>query len=122
MYLKELHQPGDPGATYIYAHARSGMFLPLLEESRINGGRRLLGMLVNVYTSDDRVFLYEITEVRPHITSLDDAMTEQSETLWLQTSEGHGIPQKLQVIASPLSSGPADQEAVHPKPEPIACQ
>ena len=29
MYIKELHQPGQGGATYLYAHARDGMFGPI---------------------------------------------------------------------------------------------
>ncbi|HSS35991.1 MAG TPA: hypothetical protein VLR93_06930, partial [Patescibacteria group bacterium] len=40
MYLTQLHQPDQPGPTYLYAHARTGMFLPILEASKINNGRR----------------------------------------------------------------------------------
>ena len=88
MYLQQLRQPGQPGATYLYAHARTGMFLPILEASKINNGKRTEGMLVQVYTSDDQLFLYEIVEVRRHVTTLDAALAEKRETLWLQTSEG----------------------------------
>lgn len=122
MYLKELGQPGEPRATYIYAHARTGMFLPILDASKVRNGRAMLGMLVQVYTDDDRLYLYEITEVRRHQLDLDDALAATSDELWLQTSEGpRGTPGKTQVIAKPLSVGPADPAEAHPKPRPRAC-
>ena len=50
MYLKELHQPGSGKATYLFAHAREGMFLPLLETRELTivyaadlGGVRVFG-------------------------------------------------------------------------------
>jgi hypothetical protein len=122
MYIQELSQPGLPGATYLYAHAREGMFLPLLEESRADEGSRMIGMLVQVYSSDDRLFLYEITEVRPHQLTLDDALAARASELWLQTSEGpKGTPEKLQVVAKPLGDGPADPIEAHPEPKPVVC-
>ncbi len=60
MYLEDLGQPGQPGATYLYAHARTGMFLPLLDTSKVNNGKAMLGKLVQVYTNDDMLYLYEI--------------------------------------------------------------
>ena len=68
-FIQELSQPGLPGATYLYAHAREGMFLPLLETA----DRKLPRMLVQVYTSDNLVFLYEITRVLRNQSSLDQA-------------------------------------------------
>lgn len=122
MYIQELSQPGESGATYLYAHARVGMFLPLLEESKRNNGRRMIGMLVEVYTSDDQLFLYEITEVRRHQTSLAAAFAVRDEELWLQTSEGpRGTIEKLQVIALPIGSMPADHDQAHPTPKPVVC-
>jgi hypothetical protein len=122
MFIKELGQPGQGRATYLYAHARTGMFLPILEASRINDGAGMIGMLVEVYTSDDMLFLYEITEVRRNQTTLDDAIAAAGEELWLQTSEGpRGTPGKTQVIAKPLSSGPADPADAHPSPKPVVC-
>ena len=122
MYIQELSQPGLPGATYLYAHARTGMFLPLLEQSKVNNGAAMIGMLVEVYTSDDRLFLYEITEVRRHQLTLDAALAATESELWLQTSEGpNGTLEKLQVIARPLSSGPADPAQAHPVPKPVVC-
>ena len=122
MYLQQLHQPGQPGPTYLYAHARTGMFLPILEASKINNGKRMKGMLVQVYTSDDQLYLYEIVEVRRHVTTLDAALRDKRESVWLQTSEGPvGTFEKTQVIALPLSHGPADHKEAHPKADPVFC-
>jgi hypothetical protein len=125
MYLPELHQPGEAGATYLFAHARRGMFEPLLLESRKAGGERMLGMLVQVYTADDRLHLYEITEVRPVVpfeTALDEPFGATRDQLWLQTSIGPaGTKPKMQVIAEPLSVGPADPAEAHPAARPVAC-
>lgn len=122
-----LGQPGQNRSTYLYAHARRGMFLPLLDASKRNNGASMIGMLVEVYTSDDLLFLYEITEVRPRVPAdehwLDDPLAVTSETLWLQTSTGPGgqYP-KLQVVALPLTVRPAEPpEAAHPVPKPVDC-
>jgi hypothetical protein len=124
MYIKELSQPGGTGAIYVYAHAREGMFLALLEQSEVRNGAAMLGMIVQVWTSDEQLFLYEITEVRRHQTSLDDAIGADHEQLWLQTSEGpRGTIPKLQVVAEPLSNGPApNPEDAHPEAKPVNCE
>jgi hypothetical protein len=122
MYFKSLGQPGEGRATYVYAHARDGMFLPLLEASQRNNGARMLGMTVEVYTSDSWLYVYSVTDVRRHQTSLEDAVNAQSEQLWLQTSEGPiGTSEKLQVIAQFLSASPTDFKSAHPKPRPRVC-
>lgn len=122
MYIQELGQPGEGRATYIYAHARTGMFLPLLTQSRINNGKAMIGDLVQVYTSDDQLFLYEITKVLRHQLNLDAAVAATTEQLWLQTSEGpNGTIPKLQLLAMPLSWGPADPADAHPTPHPVVC-
>ena len=87
MYLPILSQPGFGGATYLYAHARDGMFLPLLRTK----GRDQRGLIVDVWTSDDWLYQYEITEVRrdqPVDTGLRDPLAVATEQLWLQTSQG----------------------------------
>ena len=122
MYIQQLGQPGEGRGTYLYAHARPGMFLPLLEASRVDRGSGMLGDLVQVWTSDDRLFLYVISEVRPHQLTLDDAIAATTEQLWLQTSEGpRGTKPKLQVVATYLSSGPADHASAHPVARPVIC-
>jgi hypothetical protein len=122
MYLSDFGQPGQGRATYLYAHAREGMFLPLLTASMHNNGAKLLGTTVEVYTSDSQLFLYTITEVRRHTRSLDDALNTTTERLFMQTSEGpNGTIPKLQVVADYLSSEPTDPAAAHPKPHPYVC-
>ena len=122
MFIQDLGQPGFGRATYLYAHARTGMFLPILDASKIDNGAKMLGMIVEVYTSDDQLYLYEITEVRRHQLDLDDAVAATDEELWLQTSEGpKGTRPKTQVVARFLSTGPADHDAAHPVAKPRVC-
>jgi hypothetical protein len=124
-YLKVdgLGQPGQGHSTYIYAHAREGMFLPLLERSqKSDHGASMLGLLVQVYTSDDQLFLYEIFQVRPHQLTINAALNAKTEQLWLQTSEGpKGTKPKLQVVARYVTSGPARHADAHPTPHPVVC-
>jgi hypothetical protein len=100
------------------------MFLPLLETEN----RKLRGMLVQVYTDDDQVYLYEIMEVLRHRSSLDIAFEATEEQLMLQTSEGprEGVPGHTglltMLIARPISVGPADPTLAHPVPKPVACE
>ena len=122
MYLTSLGQPGGGGATYLYAHARTGMFLPLLDASLVQNGKSMIGMVVEVWTSDNQRFLYAINEVRRHQTDLTDAANAKSEQLWLQTSEGpKGTVPKLQVVAEPLSQEAADPADAHPVARPLVC-
>lgn len=118
-YLPQLSQPGYPGTTYLYAHARVGMFLPLLETADAT----MPGMLVQVYTNDNQVFLYEITTVLRNQTSLDIAFAATEEQLMLQTSEGpRGTVGKTMLVARPISVGPADPEAANPVAKPVVCE
>jgi hypothetical protein len=123
-YLPELSQPGSPGTTYLFAHAREGMFLPLLRTA----DAKMVGMLVQVYTSDNQLFLYEITRVMRNQDSLDFAFAETREQLVLQTSEGprKGVPGYtglvMMVVARPLSVGPADSKAANPIAKPLVCE
>ena len=79
LYQPLLGQPGQGRATYIYGHAREGMFLPLLLASQDNNGKRMLGMTAEVYTSDNWHFVYTISEVRRHTLNLDDAIATRTE-------------------------------------------
>jgi hypothetical protein len=120
-----LVQPGEAGSVYLYAHARKGMFLPLLDASKKSNGKSLLNSIVEVYTSDNQRMTYFITEVRRHVPKtdgFDDPLSRDAETLWLQTSEGpKGTPTVLQVLAQPLGAGPADPAAANPTPKPVTC-
>jgi len=122
MYFKELGQPGEGRATYLFAHARDGMFGPIYELAHAGQQRKMLGMIVQVFTSDDKLYLYEIHEVRLHQLTLNAAQTATTEQLWLQTSEGpKGTPGKTQLVAVPISVGEADPADAHPKAKPVAC-
>jgi len=131
MYYQDprLGQPGEGRSIYLYAHARTGMFGPLYERvtlHRDGGAQSLLGLLVDVYTSDDQRFVYTITAIRPSVKAdshfLDAPLAVKSETLWLQTSTGpNGSYPKLQVVGLPLAVVPADHATAHPKAHPINC-
>ncbi|MEA2606721.1 MAG: hypothetical protein QOI00_1478 [Chloroflexota bacterium] len=125
MYIQELSQPGNGHSTYLYAHARDGMFGPIYEraiQKKSGGPKSMIGMIVQIYTSDDLLFEYEVTEVRLHQLTLDDAIHATTEELWLQTSEGpKGTPGKTQLLALPLITLPADHKSAHPTPHPVNC-
>ncbi len=119
-----LRQPGEGRVTYVYAHAQPGMFLPLLTASKSQNGKRMLGMVIEIWTSDDQRFLYVITEVRRHVAYdqvFDDPFTTRKEQLWLQTSEGVGTQPKLQIVAEPLSQEASSGDAAHPTARPRVC-
>ena len=116
-------RPGQAGTTYLYGHAREGMFLPLLEQSEIDDGAAMIGALVQVYTEDAQVYLYEIVEVKRHATDFELARVGPGEhRVILQTSEGPaGTVPKLQVAADLLDVTAADPAAARPSPVPRAC-
>jgi hypothetical protein len=126
MYYEDprLGQPGQGKSVYIFAHARTGMFLPILTASKVSNGKKMIGMIAEVWTSDDQRFLYVITDVLRHVP-YDEAFTKpfatQTETLWLQTSEGVGTQPKLQLRAELLSQEAAPHEDAHPKAKPVSC-
>jgi hypothetical protein len=98
------------------------MFLPLLDASLVQNGKSMIGMVVEVWTSDNQRFLYAISEVRRHQTDLSDAANATGDQLWLQTSEGpKGTVPKLQVVAEPLSQEAADPADAHPVAKPLVC-
>ena len=125
LYIQELSQPGSGRATYLYAHARDGMFGPIYERAilkKSGGPKSMIGMVVQIYTSDDLLYEYAVTQVRLHQLTLDDAINATTEELWLQTSEGpKGTPGKTQLLALPLITLPADHKAAHPTPHPVSC-
>ena len=119
MYIGRLSQPGNGGATYLYAHARPGMFEPLL----LTRASKQLGMIAEVWTNDDLKFVYEIIEVRRHQTTLDGPAKVKRNELWLQTSEGpRGTVGKTQVRARLLSVERAGHAQANPKPKPVNCE
>jgi hypothetical protein len=127
MYLVDprIGQPGSNKATYIYAHARDGMFGPIYEraiQKRSGGPNSMKGMVVQVYTNDDLLFEYQITKVLLHQLTLDTPLAAKRDQLWLQTSEGpKGTPGKTQIVAEPLLTLPADHRTANPTPHPVNC-
>lgn len=118
--------PGLPGATYILAYSRPGMFLPLLLASQVNDGRTLIGMKVEVYTSADWRFTYSITAVHRHVATygshaLDGPRAATSPELWLQTGEDSSGTRILLVSATLVSASPASHAAAQPPPKVVAC-
>lgn len=127
MYQGPLSQPGRTGTTYIFAHARVETFLRMLSLSeRGDDGASMVGMLVEVYTTDARLYLYEIDAVRRHVTTNGfvalppDIGTVQD--LILQTSEGNRFTEgKLQLHAAYLYSQGVDGAEANPVPHPVIC-
>ena len=122
---EKLGLPGQLGTSaYIYAHARTGMFLPLLTASQTANGDRMIGYPVQVYTDDDLVYTYLIAKVKRHSEdfTIASSVAADAQQLILQTSEGPTptLP-KLQVAATFVSVAPVDHATAHPTPHPVVC-
>lgn len=74
--------PGGPGNSYLYSHARAGMFLALWQ-ARVGDG-------VEVQLADGRVLAYTVVEVHPAVPPTDVSWVQPTsdEHLTLQTSTG----------------------------------
>jgi hypothetical protein len=122
---KALAYPGSPAATYLYAHARTKMFLPLLTQSMVKNGAAMIGMWVEIYTDDDQRHIYQITKVLRHVSgsaALATAAGATTDQLWLQTSEGpFESSTKLQVVAQPVGVIAASQADAHPTGKGNVC-
>lgn len=117
--------PGLPRATYLYAHARTGMFKPLLTASEINDGAAMIGLWVEVFTADNARHVYQITRVIRHVegsAALQEAASATTDQLWLQTSEGGTADStKLQVVAEPIGVLAASYADAHPVAKGTIC-
>lgn len=121
-FISTMSRPGRPGTTLLYAHARRGMFLPILEASRVREGKAMIGIRVEIFTSDNWLFTYEVSEVRRHVLSLDFAYRATMEQAILQTSEGpKGTRGKTLLIAVRVDEQPASRSDAQPVAHPIAC-
>jgi len=122
MYLASAAQPREPGISFIYAHARTGMFLPLLTRWRINGGASLIGRTVTVWTSDSYVSYYRIIGVRKTANSMTGVTLLTRERLWLQTSTGpNRTYAKLIIEAARYRTVKTTYVASHPSARPVSC-
>ena len=74
--------PGTGANSYLYAHARRGMFLSLWNAK--------IGDIVWISTPDGRALRYVVSEIHPRVAPDDVSMTEASgpDRLTLQTSTG----------------------------------
>ncbi len=74
--------PGSGGNSYVYAHARSGMFLSLWDVR--------LGDLVEVTAPSGETRRYRVTEIHPRVvpTDLEYTLPTGDERITLQTSTG----------------------------------
>jgi hypothetical protein len=122
MYLAAVAQPREPGISFIYAHARTGMFLPLLTRWKIDRGASLIGRTVRVWTSDSYVSYYRIIRVRKTTNPMAGVTSLTRERLWLQTSTGPNYTYpKLIVEASRYRTLKTTYAASHPRARPISC-
>lgn len=88
--------PGTVGNTYIYAHARRGMFITLWDAA--------VGDEVWISTPDGRALRYVVSEIHPRVPPRDVvwAVPDGPERLTLQTSTGPGPGDpRFVVIARP---------------------
>jgi hypothetical protein len=123
-YMLGFVNPGQPGTTYLYAHARTGMFLPFLTRSKINNGASLIGMEVRLYTADKKLHIYRINIVKRHVTdfSLAYDLNPGQHRLIMQTSEGpNGTYPKLMIAAKPIGVYAATAAQALPTPHPKIC-
>src|SRR3954463_2609232 len=122
MYTPSLAHPREPGYTFLYAHARKGMFLPLLTQYRNHGSAGLLGRVVKVYTSDSKVSYYKIVSVKKTYDVYAGAYTVGTERLRLQTSTGPNTSYaKLIADAVRYKTVSTTYAASPPTPHPYSC-
>jgi len=123
-YVKEFAQPGLPGSTVIGAHARVGMFKPIHDAVRVDDGRAMLGMLVLVYTNENRLYLYMIDLVLRNQTNYDIVALPPGvrQQLVITTSEdGRDDPHKIMVRARYVFDTAADPARANPAPHIVIC-
>jgi hypothetical protein len=123
LYWDRFDLPGEPGTTWILAHAQEGMFLPLLMTSNATNGRGLLDRNVEVQLRDGRLLAYRTFRVRTRAASPDVRIAWQGrrkgeQRLVLQTSTGQGDAPKLQVAARLVGAVRTDAKPPHARPRP----
>ena len=125
MYSGAYSQPREPSdwATFIFAHARTGMFLPLLKEWQQNRGSQLIGKYIYVYTSDNKMHTYRITSLATGLKTQMALITSAgADSLWLQTSTGPNYTYpKLFVKSTRVATVSVAYSAAHPTPRPKKC-
>lgn len=84
------------------------------------------GIALEVYTTDARLYLYEIDAVRRHVTTNGFVALPPDigsvQDLILQTSEGNRFTERtLQLHAAYLYSQGVDGAEANPVPHPVIC-
>jgi hypothetical protein len=116
-------EPGAGGVTYLYAHATHYMFGGLLAASW-QPDSYLLGAQIQIYTSDDLVYTYAVTEIHRNVPWTSFALVNAlvGEALVLQACENNDATgPKLLVVARPVSVATAVHAAAHPPTAPRVC-
>ena len=83
----------------------------------------LMGQQIQIYTADDLVYTYAVTEIHRHqaYNSFAVANTLVGEALVLQACENNDATgPKLIVVARPVKVGPANHSTAHPPTAPRA--
>jgi hypothetical protein len=118
--------PGEPGISWVLAHAQEGMFLPLLTVSNATDGEGLIGRRIFVQLADGRLLTYRVFRVRQRAAPADVRIASQGRgpkehRLVLQTSTGPaGTEAKLQVAARLVSATRTREKPPRPRPRPCA--
>jgi hypothetical protein len=120
MYMGALNQPTEPGVSFVFGHARKGMYLPLLNQWNKNRGVNLIGLKAYVYTSNSMKHTYVIEKVWKSKTL--EGVFKTQEKLWLQTSTGPNYTYpKLFLEARRVSSVRVSWSEAHPKANIVKC-
>jgi hypothetical protein len=118
--------PGEPGTTWVLAHAQQGMFLPLLTTSNATRGRGLLRRRIELQLRDGRLLTFRTHRVRQRAANSDVRIAWQGRgprehRLVLQTSTGPASSDpKLQVAARLISATRTDESPPRPRPRPCS--
>jgi sortase (surface protein transpeptidase) len=116
-------EPGAGGVVYLYAHATHYMFGGLLAASW-QPDSYLMGQQIQIYTSDNLVYTYAVTEIHRHVpyNSFDVANDMVGDALLLQACENNDATgPKLLVVGRPVSVTAASYANAHPLTAPRVC-
>jgi hypothetical protein len=118
---------GRPGSaantdpTFVFAHARAGMFGALIVAARANPAG-LIGKEVLLWTGDGLRRRYRIARVLPASTGMEPITSMPSSWLVLQTSEtDSSTGTKLVIGAEPVGEPVSDPGSARPTPDPRRC-
>jgi hypothetical protein len=122
-YLNEFKQPSQEGTTYLYGHARDGMFGPLLTEWQRDHGKKMMGNLVLVYTADDKRYLYGIfvAEIATNFSLARSVPAGESWVLLQTSTASNPAFPKLMVAARLIEVSEASHAEANPTPHARDC-